>query len=53
LETDGISVTPMPWKGSSDVPTMARCDCFLVVEAERGAYDAGEWISVLMKSKSR
>lgn len=53
LETDGISVTPMPWKGSSDVPTMARCDCFLVVEAERGAYEAGEWISVLMKSKSR
>lgn len=52
LEADGISVTPLPWKGSSDVPTMARCDCFLVVEADRGSYEAGEWISVIMKSKS-
>jgi molybdopterin molybdotransferase len=52
LESDGVSVTPMPWKGSSDVPTMARCDCFLVVEAERGSYESGEWISVLMKSRS-
>ncbi len=52
LESDGISVTPMAWKGSSDVATMARCDCFMVVEAERGGYEAGEWISVLLKSTS-
>lgn len=52
LESDGVSITPMSWKGSSDVPTMARCDCFMVVEPERGAYDAGDWISVIMKSKS-
>lgn len=52
LESDGVSVTPMPWKGSSDVPTMARCDCFLVVEADRGSYEPGDWISVLLKSKS-
>jgi molybdopterin molybdotransferase len=52
LESDGFSVTPLPWKGSSDVATMARCDCFLVVEAERGEYEAGEWIPVILKSKS-
>lgn len=52
LESDGVSVTPMAWKGSSDVATMARCDCFMVVEAERGNYEAGEWISVLLKSAS-
>lgn len=52
LEADGVSVTPLPWKGSSDVPTMARCDCFLVVEADRGSYEAGEWIATILKSKS-
>ncbi len=52
LESDGVSVTPMAWKGSSDVATMARCDCFMVVEAERGSYEAGDWISVLLKSTS-
>ncbi len=52
LESDGFSVTPLAWKGSSDVPTMARCDCFLVVEADRGEYEAGEWISTILKSKS-
>ncbi|MCW5964377.1 MAG: hypothetical protein KIT83_10090 [Bryobacterales bacterium] len=49
---DGFSVTPLLWKGSSDVPTMARCDCFLVVEADRGDYEAGEWIATILKSKS-
>lgn len=52
LESDGVSVTPMAWKGSSDVATMARCDCFMVVEAERDGYEAGDWISVLLKSSS-
>ncbi len=52
LEADGFSVTPLLWKGSSDVATMARCDCFLVVEADRGEYDAGEWIAAILKSKS-
>lgn len=52
LESDGQSVTPMAWKGSSDVAAMARCDCFMVVEAEQGAYEAGDWISVLLKSVS-
>jgi molybdopterin molybdotransferase len=52
LEADGFSVTPLPWKGSSDMPSMARCDCFLMIEAERGRYEAGEWIATILKSKS-
>jgi molybdopterin molybdotransferase len=52
LESDGFSLTPLVWKGSSDVPSMARCDCFLVVEADRGSFEAGEWIPAIMKSKS-
>lgn len=52
LEADGFSLTPLVWKGSSDVPTMARCDCFLVVDADRGTYEAGEWIPAILKSKS-
>lgn len=52
LETDGFSVTPLPWRGSSDIPSMARCDCFLMVEADRDRYEAGEWIAAILKSKS-
>lgn len=53
LEADGFSVTPLPWKGSSDVPAMARCDCFIMVEADRGRCEAGEWVATMMKSKSQ
>jgi molybdopterin molybdotransferase len=52
LSDDGVDVTPLPWKGSSDVATLARADCFLVVEADRGTYASGELIRIVMKSQS-
>ena len=47
LLDDGQTVEPMAWAGSSDIAAMARANAYLVVEAERGEYAAGDWIQVI------
>lgn len=42
-------VTPVDWKGSGDVPSLTRSNAFLVANAERAAYAAGDAIPVLFK----
>ena len=42
-------VTPLPWQGSGDVPSLARANAFLVTEPGREAWSAGDWIRVLLK----
>jgi molybdopterin molybdotransferase len=42
------TVTPMSWQGSGDVPALARANAFLVTEADREAWAAGDWIRVLL-----
>jgi molybdopterin molybdotransferase len=49
LSADGAELTPIPWQGSSDVPAMARANAFLVADAERESWKAGDWIPVLMR----
>ena len=49
LSADGAEVTPVPWRGSGDIPALARANAFLVADAGREAYAAGEWIRVLLK----
>jgi molybdopterin molybdotransferase len=49
LSSDGAEVTPIAWRGSSDVPALTRASVFMVVEAERPVWQAGDWIRVLMK----
>jgi molybdopterin molybdotransferase len=49
LSGDGASVTPIPWHGSSDVPALTRANAFLVADAERAQWQAGELIRVLLK----
>ena len=49
LSPDGASVTPIPWHGSSDVPAMTRANAFMVVDADRAAWQPGDWIRVLPK----
>ena len=44
---DGTEVAPVPWHGSSDVPALARSNAFLVADAARESWRAGEWIRVL------
>jgi molybdopterin molybdotransferase len=49
LSADGAEITPVPWHGSGDIPALARANAFLVADAEREAYAAGEWIRVLLQ----
>ncbi len=42
-------VFPIDWQGSSDVPSLARADVFLVAEMDRESWEAGEMIGVLKK----
>ncbi|MCL5746354.1 MAG: molybdopterin molybdotransferase MoeA [Acidobacteria bacterium] len=47
--SSGGEVTPVPWNGSSDVPALTRANAFLVADAERAQWSAGELIRVLLK----
>ncbi len=49
LSPDGAEVTPVRWHGSGDVPSLTRADAFLVADAARPEYPAGELIRVLLK----
>ena len=49
LSPDGATVTPIAWRGSSDVPALTRANAFMVVDADRPAWQAGDWIRVLLK----
>lgn len=42
-------LTPMTWSGSGDVAALARADAFLVADAGRAEWKAGELMPVLMK----
>jgi len=49
LSADGAQVTPIAWRGSSDVPVLTRANAFMVVDADRPDWQAGDWIRVLLK----
>lgn len=49
MSSDGAEVTPLAWRGSSDVPALTRANAFMVVDANRPAWQAGDWIPVLLK----
>ncbi|MBI4459837.1 MAG: molybdopterin molybdotransferase MoeA [Acidobacteria bacterium] len=41
------TVSPVEWKGSGDLPSLNRANCYLVVPEEMEEIPAGEWVSVL------
>jgi molybdopterin molybdotransferase len=49
LSADGSTVAPEAWQGSGDVAALARANAFLVADADREAWDAGDDIRVLIK----
>ncbi len=49
LSADGAGVTPIAWRGSSDVPALTRANAFMVVDADRAEWQEGDLIRVLMK----
>lgn len=48
-EVSCTEVTPVAWQGSGDVPSICRANAFLVADADRGEYAAGDLIPVLLK----
>ncbi|MDQ6663571.1 MAG: molybdopterin molybdotransferase MoeA [Acidobacteriota bacterium] len=46
---DGATLTPVAWKGSSDVPALCRANAFLVAGADRETWSAGDLMPVLLK----
>jgi molybdopterin molybdotransferase len=49
LSDDGSTVEPETWQGSGDVAALARANAFLVAEADRESWNAGDDVRVLMK----
>ncbi len=49
VSLDGATVTPERWQGSGDVAALARANAFLVADADRESWSAGEDIRVLLK----
>jgi molybdopterin molybdotransferase len=47
LSPGGSPVTPVAWKGSSDIAAVARSNAFLVAESDQEKWVAGDWIRVL------
>ena len=48
-ELRGAEVTPVAWKGSGDIQSLCRANVYLVADADKGDYAAGEPISILMQ----
>jgi molybdopterin molybdotransferase len=49
LSDSGDEVTPVDWHGSGDVPALTRANAYLVADADRPEYPAGELMRVLLK----
>ena len=49
LEADGQTLRHVPWKGSSDVPALAKANVFLVADEERESWEVGDSIRVIPK----
>ena len=49
LAEDGSSVSPVSWRGSGDVFSVARANAFLVAEHDRESWASGEFIRVLQR----
>ncbi|HLH01780.1 MAG TPA: gephyrin-like molybdotransferase Glp [Bryobacteraceae bacterium] len=49
LSADGQHLRHIPWQGSSDIPALARANCFLVADHDRESWNTGDSIRVLSK----
>ena len=49
LSNGGGNITPIAWQGSGDVASLSRAKCFLVADAERPSWQAGDSIQVLLQ----
>ena len=49
LNKGGLDLTPVAWKGSSDMAAMTRANAYLVTEPDREKWHAGDMIRMLPK----
>jgi molybdopterin molybdotransferase len=49
LEMGTRRVTPIHWKGSSDVPSLARSNAFIIASAEQAIHEEGTAVPVLLQ----
>jgi molybdopterin molybdotransferase len=49
LLTGRGDLTPLPWKGSSDIPAIARANVFLVANETQSDWQAGDTLPVIRK----
>jgi molybdopterin molybdotransferase len=49
LSEDGSTIDPETWHGSGDVAALARANAFVVADADRETWNAGDDIRVLIK----
>jgi molybdopterin molybdotransferase len=49
LLTGAGDLKPLPWKGSSDVPTLAMANVYLVANAAQEEWQAGDTMPVIFK----
>jgi molybdopterin molybdotransferase len=46
---ENTEVELTPWQGSGDLASTARTNCYLVIDANREHFAAGEWIPILRR----
>ncbi|MBI3933154.1 MAG: molybdopterin molybdotransferase MoeA [Acidobacteria bacterium] len=46
-ESDDPTVTPVEWRGSGDMASLTRANCYLAVPEEAAEIHVGEWVAVL------
>jgi molybdopterin molybdotransferase len=49
LSDDGQHLRHISWQGSSDIPALAKANCFLVADHDRESWAAGDSIRVMLK----
>lgn len=49
LEEDGRSLRHIPWRGSSDIPALAKANVFLIADEKREVWQPGHTIPVMPK----
>jgi molybdopterin molybdotransferase len=49
-EFENAEVELARWQGSGDIAALARANCYVVIPPERERMEAGEWVSLLMRS---
>jgi molybdopterin molybdotransferase len=50
LSADGENLRHISWQGSSDIPALAKANCFLVADHDRESWAIGDSIRVMLKA---